>query len=182
MLPVFFINTCMTDCNTNIVLGEKPENTNYLSSNFFQFSLDRVPNLTYFVQSVNLPMLTSRAINQPAIFGTLPKIPATNFIFDDLQITFLVDSEMKSWKELYNWMKSLGNLSDFGDQSKHRDKFSDATLLIMNSAYKPLVKIKYYYVFPTALGSMNFNVTSSSNDPIVTSINFAYSYYDLEAV
>lgn len=172
----------MTDCNPNQILGQKPENTNYLSSNFFQFNLERIPTLSYFVQSANIPMLTSRAINQPAVFGTFPKIPATNFIFDDLQVNFLVDNEMKAWKELYDWMKSLGNMSGYGDQSKHIDKFSSATLLILNSAYKPLMKVTYYYVFPTTLGSINFTSVSTNTDPVVSSVNFSYSYYDIESV
>jgi hypothetical protein len=172
----------MTDCNPNEILTNKPENLNYLSSNFFKFNLDRIPIFSYFVQSANIPMLTSRSIIQPANFGTFPKIPATNFIFDDLQINFLVDNEMKSWKEIYDWMKSLGNLSEYGNQSPHIDKFSNATLLILNSAYKPLMRVTYYYVFPITLGSINFTSTSTNNDPVVSSVNFAYSYYDLEYI
>ena len=71
----------LTDCNTNTVLTDKPENVNYLANNFFQFHIDRIPNFTYFIQSANLPMLSTRSINQPSTLGTFPKIPATNFIF-----------------------------------------------------------------------------------------------------
>jgi hypothetical protein len=170
----------LTDCNTNTVLTDKPENVNYLANNFFQFHIDRIPNFTYFIQSANLPMLSTRSINQPSTLGTFPKIPATNFIFDDLQITFLVDSQMKSWTELYNWMKSIGNLKDTTSQIDHHQKFSDATLLITNSAYKPILKVTYYYIFPNTLGSINFSVTSQTTGSVVCSANFSYSYFEIE--
>lgn len=168
------------DCNVNEAIGGGPTNLNYLSGNQFQFRIDKIPDFTYFVQSANIPMLTSRAINQPTIFGTLPKIPATNFIFDDLQVTFLVDNLMKSWKDIYYWIRSLGNMEDFKDAIPHKDKFSNAQMLIMNSAYTPVLKIYYYNLFPTTLGSINFSVTSTNNDPIATSVNFAYSHFDIE--
>lgn len=169
----------MTDCNPNSIRGNAPENTNYLANNFFVFDIDKIPIFRYYVQSANIPMLTSRAINQPAIFSTFPKIPATNFIFDDLQVSFLLDNEMKSWKEIYNWIRSLGNMEDFKDAIKHKDKFSNGSLLISNSAYKPIMKIMFYNLFPTTLGSVNFAVTSTTTEPIVTSVNFAYSHFEL---
>lgn len=172
----------MTDCNPNTAIAGGPENTNYLSGNFFTFFIEKIPNFRYYVQSVNLPMLTSRAINQPAVFGTYPKIPATNFVFDDLQVTFLVDNEMKAWKDIYNWMKTLGNLKDYEDVVNHQDKFSMATLLITNSAYKPIAKVNFKYVFPINLGSINFSVQSTTTDPVSISANFAYSYYELEDI
>jgi hypothetical protein len=170
------------DCNINPSIGGGPTNLNYLSGNQFQFRLDRIPDFTYFVQTANIPMLSSRPINQPAIFGTFPKIPATNFIFDDLQVTFLVDAMLKSWKDIYYWMRSLGNMEDFSDAIKHKDKFSNAQLLIMNSAYTPIMKIYFNNVFPITLGSLNFSVTSTTTDPIATSVNFAYSHYEIENI
>lgn len=172
----------LSDCNPNTVLTGKPEDTNYLASNYFQFHIDRIPNFTYFVQSANLPMLSTRAINQPATLGTFPKIPATNFIFDDIQVTFLVDNKMRSWLELYNWMKSMGNLKDTKSQIDHHDKFSDASLLITNSAYQPILKIHYYYIFPNTLGSINFTSTAQTTEPVICSANFSYSYYEIEEV
>lgn len=169
----------MTDCNPNSIRGGGPENINYLSGNFFTFFIEKIPNFRYYVQSVNLPMLSSRSINQPAVFGTFPKIPATNFVFDDLQVTFLVDNEMKAWKDIYNWMKTLGNLKNYKDAVNDDAKFSMATLLIMNSAYTPISKVNFYYVFPVNLGSINFSVTSQTTDPVSMSVNFAYSYYEL---
>jgi hypothetical protein len=169
----------LSDCNPNTAIGGGPENTNYLVTNFFTFTIEKIPDFRYYVQSVNLPMLTSRSINQPAVFGTYPKIPATNFTFDDLQVTFLLDAEMKSWKSLYDWIKTLGNLKNYNDAVDHQDKFSMGTLLITNSAYKPVMKANFHHIFPVNLGSVNFSVTATTTTPVSISANFAYSYYEI---
>jgi hypothetical protein len=177
------INTDMTQCNTNQVLT-KPDNINFLGSNYFYFSLTRLPNFQTFVQSANLPMMSSRTINQPISLGTFPKIPAGNYYFDDLQVSFMVNADMKNWIEIYDWMKGIGNLKDNMDNLKYdpgdlNEIFSDALLMITDSTYKPILKASFKHVFPRSLGGINFNTQTVTTEPVVCSVNFAYSYYEL---
>lgn len=176
----------MAGCNTNIILNG-PENPNLLASNYFFFKIARIPNFTYFVQSANLPMISTRSLNQPSSLGTFPKIPATNYYFDDLQVSFLVDAEMKNWLEIYNWLQGIGNLKDDVtnlnyDESDMNGVFSEATLLVTNSAFTPILQANFKYVFPKLLGGINFTTQNTSSEPISCSVNFSYSYYELLAI
>ncbi len=173
----------MSSCNTNTVLSG-PENPNFLASNYFQFTLSRIPNFTFFVQSANLPMISTRSINQPTNLGTYPKIPATNYYFDDLTASFMVNADMKNWIEIYDWLKGIGNLktdiSNLPYNPANPDGvFSNATLLITNSQYKPFLQANFYYVFPRTLGGINFTTQNTSTDPVSCSVNFSYSYYEV---
>jgi hypothetical protein len=175
----------MADCNTNTVVSG-PGNVNFLNNNYFKFELSRLPNFTYFVQNANIPSLTARYANQPSNLGVFPKIPAGNYIFDPLEVSFNVAANMQNWIDIYNWMKGIGNLKDDLTQLPHHKfdntgVFSDASLLIMNSSYVPISKVVFKYVFPLSLGAMSFTTQNTSTDPMSTTVQFAYSYYELVA-
>ena len=84
-------------------LTTTPANRSFLSNNKFDFILRRIPNFTYFVQAVNLPSLSlqSTTINTP--FSAL-SVPGNQISFGTLALTFIVDEDMQSWYELYNWI------------------------------------------------------------------------------
>lgn len=176
----------MATCTTNTILNG-PENANLLASNYFFFTVARIPNFTFFTQSANLPMISTRMINQPTTLGTFPKIPATNYYFDDLQASFLVNADMSNWLEIYNWLKGIGNLKDDTsnlpyDPADQNGVFSSASLLITNNSFKPILQANFYYVFPRTLGGINFTTQNTTFEPITCSVNFSYSYYEIVPV
>lgn len=173
----------MADCNTNSVISG-PGNINFLNSNYFKFDLGRIPDFTYFVQSASVPSLVARYANQPSNLGVFPKIPAGNYIFEPLEVGFNISANMKNWIDIYNWMKGIGNLKDDFTQytyhgSGNSHVFSDASLIITNSAYSPISKIIFKYVFPISLGSLAFSTQNTSTNPVTCTVQFAYSYYEL---
>jgi hypothetical protein len=185
MLPSFSlsIHNYMASCNTNTVING-PTDPNFLASNYYFFSVTRIPNLTYSVQSANLPSIGMGVINQPSNLGLPPKIPATNYSFGELEVSFLVNAQMTNWLEIYNWMKGIGNLKDDTtnlnyDPASTSGVFSDGTLLVTNSAYKPILQASFKYLFPKSLGDISFNTQTTTNEPVKCSVTFAYSYYEI---
>ena len=164
-------------------LTTTPANRSFLSNNKFDFVLRRIPNFTYFVQAVNLPSLSlqSTTINTP--FSAL-SVPGNQISFGTLSLTFIVDEDMQSWYELYNWIFKLGNPKGFDKRGglKDNDKLldsvtSDAILFIKTNANNPNFKIEFYGVYPTELGDMQFS--SVDNQEIITSTaTFNYTYYE----
>jgi hypothetical protein len=127
-------------------------------------------------------MINTRVLNQPSNLGTYPKIPATNYYFDDLQVSFLVNANMENWREIYVWLRGIGNMVDDNTNlpyspSNPEGVFSDATLLITNGTYSPILQVNFKYVFPKSLGGINFSSQNVSTEPITCNVNFAYSYY-----
>lgn len=163
-------------------LQTTPVNRSYLSNNKFDFVLKRIPNFTYLVQAVNLPGLTlqSSTVNTP--FSAV-SIPGNQITFGSLSLTFLVDEDMKSWLELYNWMTQLGNPVGYnkvgtltGKPGSITSTTSDATLFIKSNSNNPNLKFDFVDVYPTELGDMNFT-TTDNQDFVTSTAVFNYGYY-----
>jgi hypothetical protein len=160
-----------------------PFNKSFLSNNKFDFVLKRIPNFTFLVQSVNLPGLTlaSTAINTP--FSTI-SVPGNQITFGTLSLTFLVDEDMQSWYELYDWIVQLGNPTGYnkigrltGPEGSTINPLSDATLYVKTNSNNPNFKFNFIDVYPTELGDMSFSTTE--NQEFVTSTaTFNYGFYE----
>ena len=120
-----------------------PFNRSFLSNNKFDFVLKRIPNFTFLVQGVNLPGLTlqSSSINTP--FSAV-SIPGNQITFGSLSLTFMVDEDMQSWYELYNWIVQLGNPKGYnkvgtltGKPGSVTSTTSDATLYVKTNSNNP---------------------------------------------
>jgi hypothetical protein len=178
------INSVSTG-DTMATLTTYPENKSFLSNNKFEFVLNRIPNFTFLVQSVNLPALTLTpvTVQTPAV----PiQIPGNIMTFSQLSLTFMVDEEMQSWYELYNWMTQLANPESndkrgtlTGDPGATNHITSDATLIIKTNSNNPNWKISFVEVFPTDLGELNFS-SIESQDFLSSSVTFSYTYYTAE--
>jgi len=163
----------------------QPDNNNYLSSNYFQIEITRLPTVTYFCQSASIPSLTLTPVEQPTAFGLRPKFVGGQYSFEDLVVNFIVDEQMKNWYEVYEWMRSIGNMekySDTIDRTQTGDFFSDITLTVTNSAYKPQYYVRFKDAFPIGLSSLEFNSSSTENEPIIASATFSYTSYDITTI
>ena len=162
-----------------------PENRSFLSNNKFEFVLRRIPNFTYLVQSVNLPTLTlgSSSVNTPFVALS---IPGTQLTFGTLSLTFMVDEDMQSWYELYDWMWQLGNPESYDKRGRLSDEddlinsvTSDASLFVKTNSNNPNIKVVFKDVYPVELGELPFNSTGSQ-EFLTSTVTFAYTYYKIE--
>ena len=85
-----------------------PTNTSFLANNKYQFVIDRLPNFTFFVQGINMPSLTMNPVQTNTPYTQLYQ-PANQLTYEQLQVTYVIDEDMQSWFEIYNWMTNLGN-------------------------------------------------------------------------
>ena len=162
-----------------------PDTNNYLSSNFFKLEITRLPTVTYFCQSANLPSLSLTPVEQPSTLGLRPKLMGGQYAYEDLTVNFLVDEKLKNWLEVYEWMESIGNLNDNESAISGKitqDFFSDITLLITNSSYKPKFRVEFKDTFPIALSGIQFNSTSMDTEPVVASATFSFTTYKIKSV
>ena len=160
-----------------------PFNRSFLSNNKFDFVLKRIPNFTFLVQGVNLPGLTlqSSSINTP--FSAV-SIPGNQITFGSLSLTFMVDEDMQSWYELYNWIVQLGNPKGYnkvgtltGKPGSVTSTTSDATLYVKTNSNNPNFQFNYIDVYPTELGEMTF-ATTDNQEFITSTATFNYGYYE----
>jgi len=157
-----------------------PATHNALIVNYFQFVLDRVPNMSYFCQSANLPGIAFGSAEQPTVLGHPVKVPTGAFRFEDLELTFRVDENLTNWREIHNWIKSIGNYDSDEDTLPYDKKTSDADLSITNSSYRPKINIHFKHVFPISLSGLNFNTTAIDSMEMTATVKFAFTGYEIK--
>ena len=173
-------------------ITRNPSNPNLLHGNKFQLNFARAPNLQYFCQSLGIPGISLSEIQQTTPFVDV-YIPGEKAIYDLLNITFLVDEEMKSWLEIHDWVRAmtfpkeyeeyrrLGQLNKVNNfRINTKPQYSDASITILSSSNTPYYKFKFYDVFPTSITSFVLNASDTPDSIITADATFRYSYYDIE--
>ena len=161
-------------------MATNPVTHNALIINYFQFVLDRVPNMTYFCQSANLPGLAFGVAEQPTKLGHPVKVPTGAFRFEELILTFRVDENLTNWREIHTWIKTCGNYESDESTLPYSQKTSSATLLITNSKYNPKIAVHFHHVFPSAISGLDFNATSPDSAEMTATVKFAFTGYEIE--
>ena len=165
-----------------------PENINPLQSNGFMFGITKLPEVTYFCQEVNIPgvSLPEAVLSTP--FSDVP-IPGDKMVYDDLNITFLIDENMSNYTAVYNWMMALGFPKSreqykvfMASQPAHLSEllkgYSDGTLQVLSSSMNTARAIRFVDMFPTNLSSLQLQSTTSDTVYLAGNATFKYNYYE----
>lgn len=160
----------------------EPTNKSFLSNNKYEFVITRLPHVAFFVQSINLPAITLSSVQTPSPFTTLNK-PGNILTYEPLTINYIVDEEMRSWTEIYDWVNALGNpttQNKLGNLTytpgQENSVTSDATLLVKSNANNPLLEFRFKDIFPTELTGVQFT-SVETQEFLTSSITFGYNYY-----
>jgi hypothetical protein len=170
-------------------LTRNPTNPNPLHPNKFQLNFARSPSLQFFCQSVTFPGISLSEIprNTPFIDIYSPGEKAT---YDLLNVTFVVDEELKGWFEIHDWIRGLTFPEKFEEyqrlkqlsplSDKNFPQFSDAAITILDSAQKPTYRIKFVDCFPISISSIVFAATDDPNSIVTADASFRFSYFDID--
>lgn len=179
------------------VLTRNPANTDLLQSTKFRVIFDKFPNTTFFCQSANLPGVSlTEIVYQTSLLDVY--VPGEKLVYDTLNITFLVDEDLSSWLEIHDWIRGLTfptsfeefvNLENLASQSIppiSANKgtggvgMSDGTLTIHTNKNNPNMRFKFVNMFPTSVGTIQFNTGDSAENIMTADATFRFSYYNYE--
>lgn len=163
-----------------------PTNLNPLSPNGFKFSVERLPELTFFCQDVNLPSVTLGQTNIATPFINYA-VSGDMLEYGDLTVQFMVDGDMANYIAVHNWLVGLGfpeNYQQYTDQttstipkSEVAASMSDATLMILGNNNVGVRTIQFIDCFPISLDSLTFTSATQDVQYLVGNATFRYSYY-----
>lgn len=165
-----------------------PTNINPLSPNGFLFSIQKLPELNFFAQEVNLPGLTLGAPEFGNPFAIQP-IPGETLTYDSLNVRFLVDEDMANYLSIYNWIVALGfpenydqyvtfkNSDTRGITAELAKNYSDATMQILGSNNVAVQTVQFIDIFPISLTSLIFQSTNTDVQYLVGDATFRFGYY-----
>ena len=160
-------------------------NLNFLQPTSFQLSIDRkhFSNLQFFCQTVLHPALSSNSIEVP--FRRIATVPfaADKLTFTELTVIIIVDENLNSYTEMYNWMQRIVQTPDRVPTKRDTTKpptYCDMTLSILSSHNNKIRTIKYNDAIPTSLGDMTLESTSGDVQFITFPATFRFSTFELK--
>lgn len=154
--------------------------TNYLSPVSFKIIIDRLPNVEFFTQRVNLPSLSMSAPQQASPLHNIYKTP-DRIEYAELDLSFIVDENMENYNEILSWMEGMGTPQS-SDQRLNLEKskygaVSDISILIENSSRNSNIKFNFTECFPIALSGIALDVTGT--DVTYPEVNVTMRYTNM---
>lgn len=164
-----------------------PENTNYYNPQGFIVLIKRLPNVSFFCNSVNIPGLSITNPTQSNPFIRMP-IPGDQAAFENLTIQFHIDENLKNWIEVAKWMISISFPEDH-EQFKFavddpsgslvgsdKNLYSNISIIVLGSDKSPQMEFEFFDCVPNSLSGLDLTVNDSDINPISASATFDFSY------
>lgn len=154
--------------NTSITTNKNP----LAVSDGFRMVFHRAPNTSYFCQNFTMPTVTASEVlvARPQVDAYFP---ADKIQYEPLTITMLVAENLENYIEIYNWLnRSVKTVES-------ADKYDDISVYILSSKNNSNAKVTFHNAFPTAIGSISFNVQDSDITYAQVDVTFRYSHFEL---
>ena len=168
-----------------------PQNINPLTPNGFNFSITKLPDVSFFCQRVLVPGVSLPVVDQLNPFINRA-MPGEIMSFSELTVQFLVDEHMTNYKSIFNWMVALGFPEDHNQYkafvngqnatvySELARNYSDATVGVLDAQNNITNSFKFYDLFPIALDPVQFESTAMDVNYVIGSATFKYSYFTID--
>lgn len=109
--------------------------------------------------------------------GFKQKIAGSGLLFDQWNVSFVVDENFENWQILFNWMSYINDNYE-KHMDLHKNYSVDASLQITDNFRENVLELTFVSVWPTNLGE----VTLSQRDGetlIECMVNFSYDYFKI---
>ena len=161
-----------------------PNEVNQLNVVSFETNFLRIPNVNFFCQTVSIPSVALGEAFLPTAFSSVP-IEGDRLTFENLNIGFYVNEDLSNYMEIYNWLIALGFPDEFPQFNLHGDAISspseygsmktDMNIILQTNKTNPNYNITFKDAFPTSLGAIPLDATSTDLQPIVVEATFKYT-------
>ena len=184
--------------------SKQPVNLDFADPTKFRFQCVKIPKVEFNTIQANVPGITLTELLQPTRLQQL-KIPGNDLTFEDLSITFTVDENLETYKQIHDWMAGLAQvdsdekyralIADGGDrmplstQTRSTDAgrptnatndgaiFADAKLTVMTSRNINIMEINYQDIYPKSLSALEYNQNLTDIEYLAATCVFGYKIH-----
>ena len=161
------------------ILKRIPQNTNFLHKNKFKLVFPKVPNVEFFCQNVIIPGISQQPVIAENPFNKL-YVSSIKTEFEPLVVNFLIDEDMKTWFEVYNWIMGITFPHSFEEYGAMKKKglYSDISIIVLSNNNIPNINFTFYHAFPLNMGALDFSSASEcENQQFILPVVFRYDTY-----
>jgi hypothetical protein len=145
---------------------------NYLTSNRATLQISGLEDVEFSITQFNLPSLTLQ-YNDVATPFMNAREATSKPDFGDLEITFLVDENIKNWLAVFNWCM------DLAFQRTSTPRFAEGKIIVYSSHNNPIVTFRLVGLVPVFISDLNFTEMVAETTPVSATARFAMTYYDV---
>lgn len=155
-------------------------NVNFLSPTNFKMSIDNemFANTSFFLSSFTHPAASVEVATGFSSPRAMIPTVGDKIVYSDLQANVLLDEDMNSYTEMYNWLLRSVNENHNITTNNRAHTYTDVTLHVLSSKNNTTQTIKYYDCILTQLGNINFEVVSTEAY-LTFPVTFRYSHFEL---
>lgn len=99
-------------------------------------------------------------------------------IYDEFNVEFIVDSELKNWKVLYNWFTYITNFTTKINE-EYKNFSVDGSLQILDNFNSEVLRISLIRMWPMAIGAITLS-NRDGESVLECSATFSYDYYEIK--
>lgn len=177
------LNPSATVSSSKTNVSSALNNINLLQPNAFKLIIDRknFPNLEFFAQNIAHPTVDATAAELSYKRVSRVSLPADKLTFGDLTVNLILDENMNSYIEIFNWLSRLveEEYQDKLDRSSTLPPHeADISVQILNSTNNVVRTIRYIDCVPTSLGFLDLS-TQNAEGYIVLPVTFRFTYFEI---
>ena len=163
----------------------QPNEINQLNAIAFHTNIQRLPNVNYFCQRIDIQSVNLGIAPQVTPFSDAPT-EGDKLTFEQFTMTFIVSEDISNYLEIYNWMVAIGfpdshkqftlKTSSLGNTSVREPQTikSDMSVIITTNKSNPTFNITFKDAFPVSLGNISLDAATASLEPILVDATFEY--------
>lgn len=167
-----------------------PENMSLLNPNEFRIYIHKAPTLTFFVQTVALPSINLPSVRSENPFTAVP-MAGDQIDWEQLSVTFLVDEDLKGWREAYSWIRGLGFPKSFEEyeamiEDRDASRFQNlhSPISVVTNTGSRNANIEYYFedAIPTMVSAPTLSTTNEGQPVVTAKVMFDYTLFDVRPI
>jgi hypothetical protein len=146
------------------------ENFNNLYNVKFKLEINRLPDVTFWVQSCTLPSMSLERSQLPSIHRDIP-IPGHKPDFDSFIFNFIVDDSLTNYEAIYNWFTEISSADTVSEM------VTTASLHFLDGNNKVKRTIDIVSAYPTLVTELSLNSDDTDLVPVTCSLTLEYAYF-----
>jgi hypothetical protein len=169
--------------NTSM-LNSQPDNISLLENNKYRFIIPNLPFANYFLQSVNLPGVSTNFAEVPTPFH-VQKRHGDRLNYEDLQMQVIIDEDLRIWEETFNWLSNLTTPEGFHqyDQSnklKSGQKYNEGILEFNKNSNLSNLRIRFHNCHIMSIGPIQMSHAVNEPEHPICDMVVAYDTFTIE--
>lgn len=164
-------------------MSELTQNFNFLQPTNFKIVIDRKQygNIEFFAQRVSHPGINIPTPVVPFKRISTISIPGDTLDFSNLTLDVIVDENLESYIEIYNWIQSLVESPYKSPVEKSADIAPevDITVAVQSSHNNVVRYFKYIDCVPNSIGELTLESVPNDVTVLTFPISFTINYFEI---